>query len=293
MKHNLDFTLLHIGYAEHRADWNWKNINSPFARIHLILQGNAKIVREDKTVELKENHFYLTPSHTRHGYECNSSLRLFYIHIYERPDKMPSVFDLLRFPTEIVADQLTIDLVERLYQINPGRELSYYDPNDYDNATELSRNIALQGSTPIALELESQAIIKQIFSRFFAYAEELTPAVDSRMTRVLEYIHIHIDTVIPMAKLAEISCLTKDHMIRSFKKQMNCTPGKYINRKKIEKAQLNLLVEDCSVQELAYKLGFDNVFYFNRLFKKLTGENPTTYRKRLKSVQNRPELNVE
>ncbi|MFD2968735.1 helix-turn-helix domain-containing protein [Sphingobacterium bambusae] len=285
-KYNLDFILLNIGYAEHHADWNWKNINSPFARIHFVVKGAAKIVRNGGKTELKEGHLYLTPSYTHHGYECEEDLTLFYIHIYESPDKPRSIFDQFGFPVEIVGDGLCANLVERLYEINPGRELSYYDPNDYDNSTELIRNIALQGNTPLALELESQGIIKQILSRFFAHAKEKTPDVDERMSRVLDYIHSHIDTTISISELADISFLTKDHLIRSFKKKINCTPGKYINRKKIEKAQLMLLVGDYSVQELAFKLGFDNVFYFNRLFKKLTGENPTSYKKRLEIFAN-------
>jgi len=51
-------------------------------------------------------------------------------------------------------------------------------------------------------------------------------------------------------------------------------PRKYINRKKIEAAQLKLLIEDTSIKEIAFGLGFDNVSYFNRLFNKLTGESP-------------------
>ncbi|GHE44636.1 helix-turn-helix domain-containing protein [Sphingobacterium griseoflavum] len=282
-RHALDFILLNIGYAEHHADWNWKNINSPFTRIHLVTKGSANIIRNGEKIALKAGHLYLTPAYTPHGYECNEKLDLFYLHIYESPDKSSSIFDSLEFPIEIKGDQLAFDLIKRLHQINPGRELSYYDPNDYDNSEELIRNIALQGSMPFALELESRAVIQQILSRFFSLAKEKSPDVDERMARVLDYIHAHIDTAIPISKLAEISFLTKDHLIRSFKKQINCTPRKYINRKKIEKAQLMLLVGDYSVQQLAFKLGFENVFYFNRLFKKLTGENPTNYRKRLKN----------
>jgi len=55
---------------------------------------------------------------------------------------------------------------------------------------------------------------------------------------------------------------------------MHCTPRKYINRKKIEAAQLKLLIEDTSIKEIAFGLGFDNVSYFNRLFNKLTGRKP-------------------
>lgn len=280
-KPQLDFILLNIGYAEHNGDWNWKNINSPFARIHVVTAGTAKIIREGKTVVLKKNHLYLTPAYTPHSYACDGKFSLFYIHIYEKSEKKTSIFDALKFPVELQGDALLLQLVERLAAINPERELSYYDPDAYDNSAGLIKNLALQISTPLALEVESQGIIKQILSRFLAHATEKTPNVDERMLKVLDYIHSHIHTPISVEKLAELVFLTKDHLIRLFKKQMNCTPGKYINRKKIEKAQLMMLIEDFNVQELAYHLGFDNVSYFNRLFKRLTGETPTMHRKRL------------
>lgn len=284
-RNQLDFILLNVGYARHNADWNWKNINSPFARIHAVTRGTAKIVRDGKKHKLVENKLYLTPSYTTHSYECEGDFSSFYIHIYERLDKKPSVFDRLQFPIEIEGDPLLFQLVERLHHLNPERELSHYDPTSYDNSTELIKYIALQGNTPYALELESHAIIQQILSRFMHFATEMTPNVDERMLRVLEYIHANIHTHISLEKLAELSFLTKDHLIRSFKKQVRCTPGKYINQKKIEKAQLLMLLNEYSVQELSYKLGFENVSYFIRLFKKLTGTSPTSYKKALRHVQ--------
>ena len=64
---------------------------------------------------------------------------------------------------------------------------------------------------------------------------------------------------------------------------MNCTPGKYINQKKIEAAQLRLLIEKANVKDVAYGLGFNNISYFNRLFTKHTGESPGRYKKRMQA----------
>lgn len=46
------FILLNIGHAVQNADWNWKNVCSPFTRIHLVESGTAQIIREDRTYEL-------------------------------------------------------------------------------------------------------------------------------------------------------------------------------------------------------------------------------------------------
>ncbi len=279
-KYALDFILLNIGYAEHRADWNWKDINSPFARLHLVRKGSAKIYRDGIFHQLRENHLYLTPAHTQHSYACDGEFSLYYIHIYEKLDNKSSIFDRLDFPIEMQSDTLITMLVDRLYQLNPERELSIYDPSSYDTSTELIKNIALNNHTPLALEIESQAIIKQLISRFLSSAAEKMPHTDERVSRVLEHIHKNLHRLISIDELAEISFLTKDHLIRIFKKQIGSTPGKYINQKKIEKAKLMIVLENINIQNLAYKLGFDNISYFNRLFKKLTSETPSAYQER-------------
>lgn len=277
-----DFILLNVGYAYHNADWNWKEVHSPFARIHYVKSGTAKIIRKNKVYELKKDHLYLTPSYTKHAYECDDVLELYYIHIYEDLGKSLSIFDLIRFPVEIEADPLDMQLIERLIKINPGSELQYYDPKSYDNPANMARHMALRQNSPLAFEIETQGIIKQIISRFLAQAAYKNEQIEERILKSLHYIHKNIDQPIDIDHLAALCFLTKDHFIRLFKKEMHCTPGKYINQKKIEAAQLRLLINPTSsVQDIAYGLGFDNISYFNRLFSKITGESPGRYKKKL------------
>jgi AraC-like DNA-binding protein len=275
-----DFILLNVGRACHNADWNWQNVNSPFARIHYVRNGTAKIIRDDGVFELKKSHLYLTPSYVKHAYECNDILELYYIHIYEDLGKKPSIFALIDFPVEVEATELDFQLLERLIQINPERDLPYYDPQLYDNSSMIARNIVLQQKSSIAFEMETQGIINQLFSRFLAQAVYKNEHIEERIVKSLHYIHKNIDQPIDISHLAELCYLTKDHFIRLFKKEMNCTPGRYINQKKIETAQLRILIDKASIKDIAYGLGFDNISYFNRLFTKIAGENPGKYKKK-------------
>jgi AraC-like DNA-binding protein len=59
---------------------------------------------------------------------------------------------------------------------------------------------------------------------------------------------------------------------------MQCTPVQYINQKKVEKAQLMLIIGEKAIKDIAYGLSFDNLSYFYRLFKKTTGISPQLYR---------------
>ncbi|MDM1296329.1 helix-turn-helix transcriptional regulator [Sphingobacterium sp. N143] len=280
-KNKLDFSLLNVGYAQHNADWNFKDIRSPFARIHYVCEGQASILVDKERIILRPGYLYLTPAHVQHSYSCNGAFSLYYIHIYENPEIRSSIFDRYTFPKEIQADELAVDLMQRLHALNPGRALPMYDPRGYDHSAGLMKNIAMQVASPFAREVENQAIVHLLMSRFLAVAIDSIPEVDKRLLRVIDYINEHIHRPISIEQLAGHVFLSNDHLIRLFKKQMNTTPVRYINQKKIEKAQLMMLTDDYSIQELSFALGFEHITYFNRLFKKIAGETPTGYKRRL------------
>jgi len=273
-----DLILLNIGYAVHQGDWNYKNVNSPFARIYLVKEGYAKLHLPDRVQELYPGHLYIIPPFTLHGYECDDYFSLYYIHIYEnQTDKIPVLEDLI-FPVEVDARGLDVDLVEQLYKINPDRELKQYDPQDYDNSSNLLKNISIHHQTPAYVMMETKGILLQLFSRFMQEATLKYEATDDRIRRVLQHIRKHIDQVITIDELTDLCWLSKDHFIRLFKKEMQMTPVDYINRKKIEKAQLMLITGQQSIKDIAYQLSFENVSYFNRLFKRYTNTVPSEYK---------------
>ena len=275
---NLDFILLNIGYSELNANWNWRNVYSPFARIYYVKGGEARTKIGGKLYILKPGHIYLTPPFTLHNDECDGYFSLYYIHFYERAMNKESVFDKYDFPVGIKAESLDLLLTERLLKINPERHLSNIDPELYDNLPNFSQYIADNNKIPLHSIIETQGILYQLIAKFFETAKVKSDNKDSRITSGLKYIHENTDKDISIDQLADIACITKDHFIRIFKKEMKCTPLKYINLKKIEKAQLLLLTTDISIRDIALELAIDNISYFNRMFKQHVGQTPSGYR---------------
>jgi AraC-like DNA-binding protein len=66
-----------------------------------------------------------------------------------------------------------------------------------------------------------------------------------------------------------------------FKKQTGTSPLQYHLSLKIEKSKQMLLRTKLSQKEIAYSLGFESDFYFNRLFKQKTGITPKQFRNQL------------
>lgn len=273
-----NFTLLNIGYSELNANWNWKSVYSPFARIYYVVEGEATTYINGKMFRLKPKHLYLTPPFTMHDDECNSAFSLYYIHFYEVASNKESIFDIYEFPIGVEANSMDIMLTKRLLEINPNRHLKHYDPQLYDNPLTFSQYVADNNKSPLHSRFETQGILYQLISRFFISSKTKSDDKDLRIINTLKYIHENTDKNITLSQLADIACITEDHLIRIFKKEMDCTPLKYVNIKKIEKAQLLLLTTDMPIRDVAMELSLDNISYFNRVFKHHIGKTPTEYR---------------
>lgn len=283
---NLDLILLNIGYSQLHADWNWQNIYSPFARIYYVTEGMARTKIKDKVYTLEPNHLYLTPPFTLHDDECDNYFSLYYIHFYEKAINKESIFDKYNFPVDLAAIDLDLSLIERLQTINPNRHLTDIDPKHYDNPPTFSQNLANSINTPLHLQIETQGILYQLMSRYLEFRSLKLGNKDSRIDKSLKYIHENINDEISISQLADIACLTEDHFIKLFKKEVSYTPLQYILQKKIEKAQLLLITSNMQIREIAAELSIDNVSYFNRLFKKYTQMTPTEYKMQLIMVNN-------
>jgi YesN/AraC family two-component response regulator len=53
----------------------------------------------------------------------------------------------------------------------------------------------------------------------------------------------------------------------------------FVNQYRIIQAK-TMLLQDRSVTEVCYETGFESLSYFNKLFKRMTGENPSAFKKR-------------
>lgn len=278
----LHLLILNVGLAIHNADWNWRNVNSPFTRLYYVTEGTARILLPTGIQELKPDHLYLVPSFTTHSYLCDTHFVHYYLHIYEDHQSESSILEDFSFPTEIPAGDLELPLIKRLCGINPTMQLPQSDPTSYDNNPTLIKNIIKNKQRTFCDKVESRGIVYQLIARFLKDAQPKAEINDDRIQKVLSYIRKNIYKTIDIDSLAAISCLSKDHFIRLFKKEVNNTPLQYINQKKIEKAQLILITDSMPVKNISYLLAYEDHSYFNRLFKKLTGVTPQQYRDRYK-----------
>ena len=88
-------------------------------------------------------------------------------------------------------------------------------------------------------------------------------------------------------ELADMCFISHSHLFRLFKERLGMSPVDYKNSLRIKKAEAMVCDPECSIQEIADILGFENACYFTRIFKKQIGVSPLEYRKsKLKAMQN-------
>lgn len=100
-----------------------------------------------------------------------------------------------------------------------------------------------------------------------------------RMGTVYDYIHENFDKKPDVNKIAEIVHLSTPAFCRYFKKQTDITFTDFVNRYRINQAKTYLL-QEASISEICYRIGYESISYFNKLFKQLVGETPSAFKKR-------------
>ena len=99
-----------------------------------------------------------------------------------------------------------------------------------------------------------------------------------KIQQAVRFINDNYRTDICLDDVAGEASMSTSHFSRIFKKVMGLSYQDYLNGRRITKAKNLLRTSAQSVTEIAVSLGFADPTGFGRIFKKLTGYTPSTYR---------------
>lgn len=74
--------------------------------------------------------------------------------------------------------------------------------------------------------------------------------------------------------------ISAKHYSESFKKWTGQSVTEFITKTRITKAKRLMAKSNCKLKEIAHQTGYQDEFYFSRIFKKYTGCSPTSYMKK-------------
>jgi len=102
-----------------------------------------------------------------------------------------------------------------------------------------------------------------------------------------EYIEKHKTEELSLADVARAAGSSVFHFCKVFHKATGLKFTDYVARVRLEDARNRLLNPNLRVSEIAYDVGFQSLTQFNRTFKRVFGQSPTTFRARLSSGKKR------
>jgi YesN/AraC family two-component response regulator len=100
-----------------------------------------------------------------------------------------------------------------------------------------------------------------------------------RLQKVYSYIDENYSKKISLEDIAKSVNLGKEAFCRYFKKNTGSTFSNFLNQYRITQAK-RLLLTGRNIGETCFECGFESLSYFNRTFKKISGENPSAYKTR-------------
>lgn len=99
------------------------------------------------------------------------------------------------------------------------------------------------------------------------------------MKRVLGYVSENYDKPLKLEDVAEQVYISPAYLGIIFKKETGKNFTTYLTDLRMKKAKELLLDVRININEVTYKVGYNNVRYFSRIFKENVGISPKEYRK--------------
>lgn len=223
-------------------------------RIIYITDGSGKLTFGDKVIPFGKNEVFAIPPET----ELNTASETGYQRIMIR---IGSTDILSQFDgVTKVSDNHTKDVRNLITMLN--RECAVYNPSHAEYIDRLMQLI---------VTLIAMLNIKESDRPYVERIENMLTSNVSNSAFVLDSIY----SVAPD--------FTKDYVRRIFKQKTGFTPKAYLNNLRIKKAKELLLDKKAkyNVKQTAIACGFNDQYYFSRMFKRATGISPDRYKRQI------------
>lgn len=249
-----------IGYFPNAKHHNRSRKNGINEYIFLYcLKGEGWITINNKTIKLTPNTAFIIPKNTPHKY--GSSLKdpwsIYWIHFsgnyadvfYERFSKEKENNIPIPF------DENKIVLLK-------------------DIITVLENELNEEKTEFIHFRLSS-------FLSSVCYSNLLENTIADKISQSISYMKNNLNQLITIEKLAHEACYSVSRYSELFKQKTGYSPIMYFIRLKIQKACEYLYFTNMSIKEICKEVGFEDPYYFSRMFKKQIGISPMQYKKSL------------
>lgn len=101
--------------------------------------------------------------------------------------------------------------------------------------------------------------------------------------KALDYLDGHFDSPLTLEEVADINGMSKFHFSRVFKEKVGLSFSRYLTILRINESKRLMQEEELNVSEACFRVGFNSLSYFSRVFHRIEGVKPSEYIKGLDS----------
>lgn len=142
-------------------------------------------------------------------------------------------------------------------------------------------------SERFAILIERTTTLSQLTKLFVAMANEYCDLVAAFATghyspmvkNTVDYILLNLGGPLTLQHIADQLHINPSHLSRKFKSETGMNMTEFINRKRVDEAKLYLQRGNSSITDIAFMVGFNDLNYFSKVFKKFTSLTPSQYAK--------------
>ena len=179
------------------------------------------------------------------------------------------------YPTVAVHPERTLVIAGRNEDlVSSGASTTWHDLTLYLIARYAGATTAQEVARMFALQWHQDGLTPYIIF------EGRTDHGDAEIERAQQWLRAHFSIANPVEEMIRRSTLAERTFKRRFVAATGLTPISYVQRLRIEDAKRRLERTDASVDEISWRVGYEDAAFFRRLFKRTTGVAPGAYRKR-------------
>lgn len=153
--------------------------------------------------------------------------------------------------------------------------INSYNISIFDQYEELMAHLEVCGTIQEAMSYLKNYIIRAL--RQWLEEKQYEEAKPIRMAK--QYINNHYREPLTLEMVSREIGFNPTYFSVVFKKETGFNFSEYLKKIRIENAKTFLLDTESSVEDISYEVGYRDIKYFSKLFKKLTGITPTEFRK--------------
>lgn len=281
--------IITIHYADFDKNFDYEGESHDFWEFLYVARGEVYLETKNKNRLLREGEIIFHKPNEFHRHYCNgkTSPRLCIVTFVCHSGAM-KVFKGLH--TRLPASALPV-LTHFISEAKETFALPKYDP--HMRGLELGKHTPPGGQQMVKLYLEMLLILllreseRTVFTSKDAWEQKLAD-------EVIDYLDAHLAEPVRLSDICNRTHRSKTLLCNTFRQVTGFSIMEYLNKMRIEKAKELLLNDGRSVSETAELSGFENAYYFSRVFKKLEQKSPRNFLKEHRcSVRKNSENSVE